>query len=104
MNAEAPATSAQIGLQFSVYPLRQEHLHAAIEAAVRAAATAGLGVTVGQLSSFAPGDEEAVFAGVRAAFDASRSFGPTVMVVTLSSGLPSSETVAEIQDSVAAEA
>ena len=97
MNAEAPATSAQIGLQFSVYPLRQEHLHAAIEAAVQAAATAGLDVTVGQLSSFAPGDEESVFDGVRAAFSAARSFGPTVMVVTLSSGLPSEGTVAEIQ-------
>ncbi len=98
MNADVSAGESGVGLQFSVYPLRQEHLHAAIEAAVRAASGAGLGVTVGQLSSFAPGDEESVFAGVRAAFDAARSFGPTVMVVTLSSGLPSAATVAEIQD------
>jgi uncharacterized protein YqgV (UPF0045/DUF77 family) len=97
MSANESASENQVGLQFSVYPLRQEHLHAAIEAAVQAAATAGLDVTVGQLSSFAPGDEEAVFAGVRAAFEAARSFGPTVMVVTLSSGLPSTQTVAEIQ-------
>ena len=98
MGAEDSAGESHVGLQFSVYPLRQEHLHAAIEAAVQAATKAGLDVRVGQLSSFAPGDEEAVFAGLRAAFDAASSLGPTVMVVTLSSGLPSSETVAEIQD------
>ena len=97
MSLNESADESQLGLQFSVYPLRQEHLHAAIEAAVQAAATAGLDVTVGQLSSFAPGDEESVFDGVRAAFSAARSFGPTVMAVTLSSGLPSEETVAEIQ-------
>ena len=91
---------AQVGLQFSLYPLRQAHLHAAIEAAVQAAATVGLDVAVGRLSTFAPGDEESVFAGLRAAFVAARSFGPTVMVVTLSSGLPSEETVAEIQDAI----
>ena len=92
------ATSEQVGLQFSLYPLRQEHLHPAIEAAVQAAAGAGVDVTVGRLSSFAPGDEESVFAAVRAAFTAARSFGPAVMVVTLSSGLPSDDRVAEIQN------
>jgi hypothetical protein len=97
MNAGESAGEHQVGLQFSVYPLRQEHLHGAIEAAVQAATRAGLDVRVGQLSSFAPGGEEAVFAGLRAAFDAASSLGPTVMVVTLSSGLPSEATVAEIQ-------
>jgi uncharacterized protein YqgV (UPF0045/DUF77 family) len=98
MTANEMASEPQVGLQFSVYPLRQEHLHAAIQSAVRAAAAAGLNATVGRLSTFAPGDEESVFAGLRAAFEAARSFGPTVMVVTLSSGLPSQKTVAEIQD------
>jgi len=97
MTAREPSSDAQVGLQFSLYPLRQEHLHPAIEAAVKAAADEGVRVTVGRLSSFAPGDEDSVFAAVRAAFDAARSFGPTVMVVTLSSGLPSEETVAKIQ-------
>jgi uncharacterized protein YqgV (UPF0045/DUF77 family) len=97
MNARASADESQVGLQFSLYPLRQEHLHLAIEAAVKAAAAEGVDVTVGRLSTFAPGDEESVFAAVRAAFDAAKSFGPTVMVATLSSGLPSAETVAEIQ-------
>ena len=98
MSAREAASESQVGLQFSVYPLRQEHLHPAIEAAVQAATQEGVDVTVGRLSTFAPGDEESVFAALRAAFDAAKSFGPTVMVVTLSSGLPSEETVAEIQD------
>jgi hypothetical protein len=49
------ASESQVGLQFSVYPLRQEHLHPAIEAAVQAAAKQGVEVTVGRLSTFAPG-------------------------------------------------
>jgi len=100
MSSLSSEAQDQVGLQFSVYPLRQAHLHAAIEAAVQAAATAGLDVMVGRLSTFAPGDEESVFAAVRAALVAAKSFGPTVMVVTLSSGLPSEETVAEIQGAI----
>ena len=99
MTTNEPSAQDRVGVQFSVYPLRQEHLHPAIEAAVKAAAAEGVEVTVGRLSTFAPGDEESVFAAVRAAFDAAKSFGPTVMVVTLSSGLPSEETVAQIQGS-----
>ena len=97
MSASEPTARDQVGLQFSIYPLRQAHLHAAIEAAVQAAAKAGLNVTVGRLSTYAPGDEDSVFAALRAAFAAAKSFGSTVMVVTLSSGLPSEGTVAEIQ-------
>ena len=97
MSTSESTAQDQVGLQFSVYPLRQAHLHAAVEAAVQAAAKAGVDVTVGRLSTFAPGDEESVFAALRAAFAAAKSFGPTVMVVTLSSGLPSEGTVAEIQ-------
>ena len=62
MTANEPQAQDQVGLQFSVYPLRQAHLHAAIEAAVRAAAKAGVDGTVGRLSTFAPGDEESLFA------------------------------------------
>jgi len=97
VTASEAHAEGQVGLQFSVYPLRQERLRPAVEAAVQAAAEEGVTVTVGRLSTFAPGREDAVFAAVRAAFDAARSFGPTVMVVTLSSGLPGEATVAEIQ-------
>ncbi len=92
----------QIGLQFSMYPLRQAHLRPAVEAAVKAAAGSGVEVTVGRLSTFGQADEDAVFAAVREAFTAARSFGPTVMVVTLSSGLPSDATLAEIQGAAGA--
>jgi len=79
VSARDSAGESQVGLQFSVYPLRQEHLHPAIQAAVQAAAKQGVEV-VGRLSTFASGEEDAVFAAVRAAFDAARSFGPTVVV------------------------
>lgn len=91
----------EIGLQFSIYPLRQERLQPSIEAAAQAAAQAGLTLTVGRLSTVATGDADAVFAGLRAAFDAACAFGPAVMVATLSSAVPDAGTVAEIQ--VAAE-
>ncbi len=94
---EETTEQAQVGLQFSLYPLRQAHVRPAIEAAVLAAAGEGVAVTVGRLSTFGTGGEEAVFSAIRAAFTAARACGPTVMVVTLSSGLPSEKTVAEIQ-------
>ena len=97
MSEAEGSEAAQVGLQFSLYPLRQAHLRPAIQDAVRAATATGVEVTVGRLSTFGRGDEDAVFLAVRAAFDAARSHGPTVMVVTLSSGLPSAETVADIQ-------
>jgi hypothetical protein len=97
MSATQGDGHSTMGLQLSVYPLRQPHVGPAIRAAVGAAAAEGLDVTVGRLSSFARGDEDAAFRALRAAFDAARSFGPTVMVITLASGLPSEETVADIQ-------
>lgn len=90
-------TQDAIGMQFSLYPLREDHLRPAIAAAVRAAGTAGAEVTVGHLSTFAQGDEESVFRAVRAAFAAAKPFGPTAMVVTLTSGVPGATTVADIQ-------
>lgn len=97
MSGTEEVETQEVGLQFSLYPLRQAHLRPAIEVAVQTATREGIEVTIGKLSIFAQGDEEAVFRAIRAAFAAARSFGPTVMVVTLSSGLPSEETVASIQ-------
>jgi uncharacterized protein YqgV (UPF0045/DUF77 family) len=93
-------TQDTMGLQFSVYPLRQSDIDAPIRAAIKAAADAGAEVRVGRLSTFASGDEESVFRAVRAAFAAAKSFGPTVMVVTLTSGVPTEETVSEIQATI----
>jgi YKOF-related Family len=100
MSETEQTAAGELGVQFSLYPLRQAHLRPAIEGAVRAATSEGLTASVGRLSTFATGGEDAVFRGIRAAFDAARSQGPTVMVVTLSSGLPSDETVAGIQGAV----
>jgi uncharacterized protein YqgV (UPF0045/DUF77 family) len=97
MSGYVADTNGEMGLQISVYPLRQPHVGPAVRAAVEAAANQGVDLTVGRLSTFARGDEESVFRALRAAFTAARSHGPTVMVATLSSGLPSEVTVAEIQ-------
>ncbi len=96
-----PAAASEVNLQLSVYPLRQPHLRPAIEAALRAAAGAGVAITVGRLSTLVRGDEPAVFAALRAAFRAAGSSGSTVMVATLAGGAPSDETVAGIQEAAA---
>ncbi len=100
--ARTPDDGTLVGLQLSVYPLRQEHLRPAIEAALQAAADEGVTVSVGRLSTLAQGDEEAVFRALHAAFTAARSIGPVVLVATLVGGLPPAETVAEIQSHVQA--
>jgi uncharacterized protein YqgV (UPF0045/DUF77 family) len=97
MSEAEKVETQEVGLPLSIYPLRQEHLRPAVEAAAQAVARQGIEVIVGKLSTFASGGEEAVLNAIRAAFTAARDFGPTVMVVTLSSGLPSKETVAGIQ-------
>lgn len=91
-------SEARMGLQFSAYPLRQAHLAPGVGAAVQAAADAGIEVKVGNLSSYASGDEESVFRALRIAYRAAAALGLTIMVATPSSGLPSEKTVAEIQD------
>jgi len=56
MSTSESTAQDQVGLQFSVYPLRQAHLHAAVEAAVQAAAKAGVTVMVVTLSSGLPSE------------------------------------------------
>jgi uncharacterized protein YqgV (UPF0045/DUF77 family) len=95
--ADSTAAKERMGLQFSIYPLRQTSLGAPIRAAVNAAAEAGVEVAVGKLSTFATADEDRVFAALRAAFTAAKAFGSTVMIVTLTSGVPDEHTLADIQ-------
>lgn len=98
--SESTEASTEMGLQFSIYPLRQSDIDTPIRAAIKAAADAGVEPRVGRLSTFASGEEDAVFRALRAAFDAASSCGPTVMIATLTSGTPSDDTVAEIQASL----
>ncbi len=93
----SPQESARMAVQFSVYPLRQEHLSPGVEAAVEAAKQSGVEVKVQNLSTLMHGPEEQVFAALRAAFRAARSEGDTILIATLSTGLPSDQRVAEIQ-------
>ena len=92
-----PDAQDAMGLQFSIYPLRQSHLRPAITAAVRAASENGAEVRVGHLSTFSQGDEESVFRALRAAYAAAKSFGSMAMVITLTSGVPSAATVSAVQ-------
>ncbi len=85
------------GCQFSVYPLAQADIHAPIQDAIAAAASSGLPVSVGRLSTFMEGTEDEVFAALRSAFAAARASGGTVMVATLTTGVPDDELVAHIQ-------
>jgi uncharacterized protein YqgV (UPF0045/DUF77 family) len=100
MSTHSAGTGDPMGLQLSVYPLRQAHLGPAVRAAVGAAAAEGVDVRVGRLSTLVSGDEETVFRALRAAYAAARPHGPVVVVATLSSGLPTEETVAAIQEAL----
>ena len=97
MSDTTSGPSDAMGLQFSIYPLRQDDIDAPIRTAISAASEAGANVRVGRLSSFASGDGDSLFRALRAAFAAAAAHGPVVMIATLTSGTPSEEIVAEIQ-------
>ena len=78
-------------------PSAKTQIGPAVEAAIEAAAAAGVTTRVQNLSTLLQGDEDAVFAALRAAFDAARAHGPTIMIATLSTGVPADDLVAEIQ-------
>ena len=61
MSTTSSGPDAAMGLQFSVYPLRQDDIDAPIRAAISAAHEAGAPVRVGRLSTFAAGDEGTLF-------------------------------------------
>jgi uncharacterized protein YqgV (UPF0045/DUF77 family) len=85
------------GCQFSLYPLGQTDIDSPIQDAIEAAASVGLPVRVGRLSTLMFGEEEQVFFALLAAFRAARAHGEAVMAVTVSTGLPSEDLVADIQ-------
>ncbi|PMP77782.1 MAG: hypothetical protein C0183_16945 [Roseiflexus castenholzii] len=72
--------------QVSLYPLRQEHLSPAIDAALALWRERGLDVRPGAMSTLIAGEEETVWEALRAAFAA--ACGETVMVVTVSNACP----------------
>lgn len=74
--------------QVSLYPLRQEHLSPAINAALAIWRDRGLDVHPGPMSTLIAGNEETVWDALRAAFAAAAANGETVMVVTVSNACP----------------
>lgn len=79
---------AGLTAQVSLYPLRQEHLSPAIDAALALWRERGLDVQPGAMSTLIAGDEASVWEALRAAFAAAAASGETVMVVTVSNACP----------------
>jgi uncharacterized protein YqgV (UPF0045/DUF77 family) len=78
-----------IAAQISLYPLRQEHLSPAIDAALEVVFRAhGLQVETGAMSSLVTGEDESLFAALKLAFQQASAQGEVVMAVTLSNACP----------------
>ena len=77
-----------ISAQFSIYPLGQEDLAPAIQAALDVLAARGAPFQVGRMSTIVWGDDQAVFTALREAFVAATQLGPAVMTVTVSNACP----------------
>ncbi len=85
-----------ISAQVSLYPLRQDTLTPAIDAAQRIFREYGLEITAGSMSTVISGDDSAVFAALQEAFRRTAEQGHVVMTVTFSNAcpVPTSETEA----------
>jgi len=83
-----PHEPAGLTAQVSLYPLRQEHLGPAIEAAIEAWQAHGLKVTPGTMSTFITDGSGTLWAALRDGFAAACTHGETVMVVTVSNACP----------------
>jgi uncharacterized protein YqgV (UPF0045/DUF77 family) len=80
-----------VSAQVSLYPLRQEKLSPAINAALAVFRRHGLDVQPGPMSSIVSGDDGAVFAALHEAFCRAAEQGQVVMAVTLSNACPVTE-------------
>jgi uncharacterized protein YqgV (UPF0045/DUF77 family) len=77
-----------ISAQFSLYPLRQEHLSPAIQAASEALTAAGLYPETGPMSTMVTGEAALVFTALHKAFVQAAATGHVVMTVTVSNACP----------------
>jgi quercetin dioxygenase-like cupin family protein/uncharacterized protein YqgV (UPF0045/DUF77 family) len=82
------AVRGGLAAQVSLYPLRQEHLAPAIEAAIATWRSRGLQVEPGAMSTHMAGDGAALWAALSDAFAAAAAQGEAVMVVTVSNACP----------------
>ena len=77
-----------ISAQVSLYPLRQDHLSAAIQAMLEALTAADLNPEAGPMSTVVTGEVGTVFAGLQEAFVRAAASGDVVLTVTLSNACP----------------
>ena len=77
-----------ITAQVSLYPLRQESLSPAIDAAVATFQEHDLDVEPGPMSTLITGDDVAIFGALQEAFREAAGQGHLVMVVTFSNACP----------------
>ncbi|MBW2423646.1 MAG: thiamine-binding protein [Deltaproteobacteria bacterium] len=82
-------SATPIRAELSIYPLRQEALSPAIDAAVRALRDAGLEPLVGGMSTTVQGDRSTLFAALDRAFEAASEGGDVVMTIHVSNACPS---------------
>jgi len=73
-----------ITTQFSLYPLRTQHLGPVLDAAMTAIRETGGTCQVGLMSTVMEGTEEELFAALRAAFAAAAAHGDVVLVASVS--------------------
>jgi uncharacterized protein YqgV (UPF0045/DUF77 family) len=78
----------RISAQVSLYPLRQSHLSAAIDDAMKAFERHDLEIQPGVMSTLLIGDQESVFCAIREALQRATERGDTTMVVTISNACP----------------
>ncbi len=77
-----------ISAQLSLYPLRQEHLSPAIQAANETLTAAGLHPETGPMSTIVTGEADVVFTALHDTFVRAAAMGHVVMTVTLSNACP----------------
>jgi uncharacterized protein YqgV (UPF0045/DUF77 family) len=77
-----------ISAQLSLYPLGEQDLSPAIDAAIREVDRHGLERQTGTMSTVICGDDEKVFAALLDAFRAAAGRGQTVMTITVSNACP----------------
>lgn len=82
----------RISAQVSLYPLGQEDLSPAIEAALRIFRQAGLVLELGSMSTLIAGEDTQVFSALQQAFHHTAKVGRVVMVATFSNACPLSGT------------
>jgi len=74
--------------QFSIYPLREEHLSPAINEAIEIIKSFGLPVESGSMSSITYGESEKVFKAMQKVMDTVGENRHLVLIVTFSNACP----------------